>query len=140
MIRPIGQSRRQPKIGMSRGKVSPKKSRRAGIHKLNRKAVRDLADRHPNALPRHKRGQFACRNCRAGANDPEQRKARTVEIGPLLAERILRGPAATDPDDIRSSIRTIRMSVAGETSSRSRRSAAWRTPRLSSVETLSMKR
>ncbi|OFV91292.1 MAG: hypothetical protein A3G76_06935 [Acidobacteria bacterium RIFCSPLOWO2_12_FULL_65_11] len=39
MIRPIGQSRRQPKIGMSRGEVSPQESRRSSVRKLNRKAV-----------------------------------------------------------------------------------------------------
>ncbi len=104
LIGPIGQSRRQPKVGMHPGEVSPQKPGGSSVHELNRKTVRDPAGGHPDGLPRRKRHQFACRDGRASVGDPEQRKTRGVEIGPLLAQRVLRGPSAADPDDILSGI------------------------------------
>ena len=141
MIRPIGESGWHSKIGMSRGNVLPKKSPRVNIDQLNRKSVRD----RPDGI------QTDC--C---ATSVVSSPADTVAPEPVIRNsgkrelsRLGHSVGATHiawPGRDRSGAtsgpasRTIRMSVAGETSSRSRRSAAWRTPRLSSAEKLGMKR
>ena len=141
MIRPIGQSQRKPKIGMSRGEVSPQESRRSSVHKLDRKAVRDPAGGHPNGLARRKRRSVRLpilpRRCSVIRNSGKRELSRLGHcwrnaycVARPRPIRTTSGPAS----------RTMRMSVAGETPSRSRRSAAWRTPRPSSADTLDMKR
>jgi hypothetical protein len=84
--------------------MSAQETRRAGVSQFGRKPTHDCAHGHPGRLMSGKCKEFSRRDSCARFDYSEQRKPWTFQIRPGLTQAVLRRPASTNPQDLRSSL------------------------------------